>query len=60
MTEKIAETLREYVSQGGQVVLCTPQLSSRIDREYANYTASDIVQAVPGVKDMFIYAIILV
>ena len=43
MTEKIAETLREYVSQGGQVVLCTPQLSSRIDREYANYTASDIV-----------------
>ena len=56
MTEKIAETLREYVSQGGQVVLCTPQLSSRIDREYANYTASDIVQAVPGVKvkDVFL------
>ena len=56
MTEKIAETLREYVSRGGQVVLCTPQLSSRIDREYANYTASDIVQAVPGVKvkDVFL------
>ena len=56
MTEKIAATLREYVSQGGQVVLCTPQLSSRIDREYANYTASDIVQAVPGVKvkDVFL------
>ncbi|MBR3777888.1 MAG: leucine-rich repeat domain-containing protein [Kiritimatiellae bacterium] len=56
MTGKIAETLREYVSQGGQVVLCTPQLSSRIDREYANYTASDIVQAVPGVKvkDVFL------
>ena len=56
MTEKIAETLREYVSQGGQVVLCTPQLSSRIDREYANYAASDIVQAVPGVKvkDVFL------
>ena len=56
MTGKIAATLREYASQGGQVVLCTPQLSSRIDREYANYTASDIVQAVPGVKvkDVFL------
>ncbi len=49
MTPKIAETLREYVANGGQLALMVPQLSSRIDREYANYTAKDIVQAVPGV-----------
>lgn len=49
MTEKIASTLRQYVADGGQVVLSVPHLSSRIDREYANYTASDLIQAVPGV-----------
>ena len=50
MTEKIAKTLQEYVFAGGQVVLCTPQLSSRIDREYTKYEPKDLVQAVPGVK----------
>ncbi len=49
MTPKIAETLRQYVADGGQLALMVPQLSSRIDREYANYTEKDIVQAVPGV-----------
>ena len=50
MTEKIASCLRDYVAQGGNVILCTPQLSSRVDREYSDYTADDLVQAVPGVK----------
>lgn len=50
MTEKIAACLREYVAGGGQVVLSVPQLSSRLDREYSDYTADDLVQAVPGVK----------
>ena len=56
MTEKIAKTLQEYVFAGGQVVLCTPQLSSRIDREYTKYESKDLVQAVPGVKvkDVFL------
>lgn len=49
MTEKIAATLRDYAAAGGEVVLCTPQLSSRLDREYADYTTNDVVQAVPGV-----------
>lgn len=49
MTPKIAETLRRYVSDGGQVVIATPQLSGRIDREYSAYTAADLVQAVPDV-----------
>lgn len=49
MTPKIASALREYAVRGGQVALCVPQLSSRVDREFANYTANDIVQAVPGV-----------
>lgn len=49
MTPKIAATLRDYVAQGGTVVLTVPQLSARLDREYANYTAADLVQAVPGV-----------
>lgn len=49
MTPKIASTLRKYVAEGGEAVLCMPQLSSRIDREYANYTANDLVQTVPGV-----------
>lgn len=50
MTPKIAATLKAYVAGGGEVVLAVPQLSSRLDREYANYTAADLVQAVPGVK----------
>ena len=49
MTPKIAETLRQFVADGGQLALMVPQLSSRIDREFSNYTAEDIVQAVPGV-----------
>ena len=49
MTPKIAAALREYVERGGEVALCVPQLSSRIDREFSDYTASDVVQAVPGV-----------
>ena len=50
MTEKIAATLRDYVAAGGEVVISTPQLSSRLDREFANYTTNDVVQAIPGVK----------
>lgn len=50
MTEAIAVCLRRYVAGGGQVVLCVPQLSSRLDREVSDYTADDLVQAVPGVK----------
>lgn len=49
MTDAIAATLRKYVAAGGEVVLTVPQLSSRLDREYADYTAKDLVQAVPGV-----------
>lgn len=50
MTPTIAKTLQDYVQQGGTVVLSTPQLSSRLDREFTHYTADDIIQAVPGVK----------
>ena len=50
MTEKIASTLREYVANGGQVVINVPQLSSRIDREFSEYKPSDLVQTVPGVS----------
>ena len=49
MTPKVAAALREYSGQGGEVVLCVPQLSARIDREFSNFTADDLVQAVPGV-----------
>ena len=49
MTPKIAAVLREYAGRGGQVALCVPQLSSRVDREFANYAVTDLVQAVPGV-----------
>lgn len=49
MSEKIAAVLREYAKRGGQIVLSAPQLSSRIDREYSDYCAADLVQAVPGV-----------
>ena len=49
MTPKIASALREYAERGGEVVLCVPQLSSRVDREFSDYTADDVVQAVPGV-----------
>ena len=55
MTPKIAATLRDYVSAGGQVALCVPQLSSRVDREFSDYTASDVVQAVPGVTVKELY-----
>lgn len=49
MTPPIARVLQETVARGTDVVLCVPQLSGRIDREYADYTAADLVQAVPGV-----------
>ena len=49
MTPKIAETLRGYAERGGEVVLCVPQMSSRVDREFSDYSAEDMVQAVPGV-----------
>ncbi|MBQ6330117.1 MAG: hypothetical protein IJI35_13945 [Kiritimatiellae bacterium] len=49
MTPKIAAALRDYVASGGQVALCVPQMSSRVDREFSEYTDEDIVQAVPGV-----------
>ena len=50
MTPKIAAALREYAAAGGQVALSVPQMSSRLDREFADYDEHDIVQAVPGVK----------
>ncbi len=43
MTPKIAAVLREYAGRGGQVALCVPQLSSRVDREFANYAVTDLV-----------------
>jgi len=49
MTPKIASALRGYVERGGQVVLCVPQMSSRVDREYSDYKPEDLVQVVPGV-----------
>ena len=49
MTPKIVSVLHEYAERGGEVVLCVPQLSSRVDREFSSYTADDVVQAVPGV-----------
>ena len=49
MTPKIAATLREHAAAGGTVALMVPQLSSRIDRDFAGYSAEDLVQAVPGV-----------
>ena len=49
MTPGIAAALAEWVADGGQLALMVPQLSSRIDREFENYTAADLVQAVPGV-----------
>ena len=50
MTSKIVAALREYAAAGGQVALSVPQMSSRLDREFADYDEHDIVQAVPGVK----------
>ncbi|MBR0056717.1 MAG: hypothetical protein IJP66_05250 [Kiritimatiellae bacterium] len=50
MTPEIAEVLRQYVAGGGQVALCVPQLSGRIDREFEGLVADDLVQAVPGVE----------
>ena len=49
MTPGLADALRDYVARGGQLALGVPQLSSRVDREFESYTASDVVQAVPGV-----------
>ncbi len=49
MTPKLAAALREYAERGGSVALCVPQLSSRVDREFSNYSVQDLVQAVPGV-----------
>ena len=49
MTPGIADALRDYVAQGGQLALGVPQLSSRIDREFETYTVADVVQAIPGV-----------
>ena len=43
MTPGIVQTLSQYVRQGGTVFLVTPQLSTRTDREYAQYAPSDLI-----------------
>ncbi|MBR6436913.1 MAG: hypothetical protein IKS45_10425, partial [Thermoguttaceae bacterium] len=43
MTPGIVQTLSQYVRQGGTVFLVTPQLSTRTDREYAQYSPSDLI-----------------
>ena len=43
MTPGIMQTLSQYVRQGGTVFLVTPQLSTRTDREYAQYAPSDLI-----------------
>ncbi len=43
MTSRIAQTLAKYVENGGTLFLSLPHLSTRLDREYVDYTASDLV-----------------
>ena len=50
MTPVVAKMLRDYVQKGGTVVLATPHLSSRLDREFTHYTTNDLVRTVPGVE----------
>lgn len=50
MTPKIASTLQAYAREGGEVILCAPQLSGRVDRDFRRFANAELVQAVPGVK----------
>jgi hypothetical protein len=42
MNERIADTLRKYVEQGGRLLICLPHLSTRLDREYRDYGVADL------------------
>ena len=46
MTEKIRDTLVEWVKNGGTLVLCRPHLLKKVDRGYLDYTDDDLIE--PG------------
>ncbi|WP_176012452.1 hypothetical protein [Victivallis sp. Marseille-Q1083] len=43
MTPKIMKILRSYVENGGTLFISMPHFSTRLDREYKNYTVEDLV-----------------
>ncbi|MBO7655383.1 MAG: hypothetical protein J6U40_10730, partial [Kiritimatiellae bacterium] len=43
MTPEILTLLTDYVRQGGNLLLCVPHLSTRIDREHEAYTVDDLI-----------------
>jgi len=56
MTPKVRAVLVAWVKKGGTLVLCRPHLSTRIDRDYANYAESDLLDVgfappAPGKDD---------
>ena len=42
MTPEIMGLLREYVDQGGDLLICVPHFSTRNDREYSKYSIDDL------------------
>ena len=43
MTPEIMKILRSYVENGGTLFISMPHFSTRLDREYKNYTVEDLV-----------------
>jgi hypothetical protein len=43
MTPPILRVLARYVRDGGNLFICLPHFSTRVDREHAKYTAADLV-----------------
>ncbi|MGN0827997.1 MAG: hypothetical protein ACI4QD_08745 [Kiritimatiellia bacterium] len=44
MTPEAMRCLEKYVRKGGELVICTPHLSTRVDRDHLNYTVKDLLQ----------------
>ena len=44
MAPSILTLLADYVRQGGNLLLCVPHCSTRIDREHAAYTVADLIR----------------
>ncbi len=43
MTPHVKDVLERYVSAGGTLVLSRPELTTRVDRDYVNYTDADLL-----------------
>jgi len=45
-----AVVLRRWIANGGTLVMCAPQLSTRVDRNFVDYALSDLLPVFPDLR----------